>query len=797
MTDTRGSILGHRVVRREDPAMLTVGGRYVDDLAPEGAAFVTFVRSSVAHARFTVDVSDACGAPGVLAVVTQADIDGSDHPLRDLRPDPPVNPDMRRPYLARGVVRFVGEPIAAILSDTRAAGEDAAELVVVDYDARPALIDPEEALADDAPRLFDLDDNVALDIESRNKRAEFDDCEVVVSQRIINQRVAPSPIEPRVSFAEWTIDGRLVQHIACQGAHPIRDRLARVYNVEPDQVRVVCPDVGGGFGAKADPYPEGLLLGWLARHIGGPVRWMDSRTDNMVAMGHGRGQIQDVTIGGTRDGKITAYKLEVIQDAGAYPSMGAVLPWMTRTMVTGVYDIANVEFSARSVVTTTTPTVAYRGAGRPEAAAAIERAVDLFAAEIAMDPAEVRRRNLVPATAFPYTTAMKTVYDSGDYDGALDRVLDAAGYDELRADQRRRRDDGDLRQLGIGISTYVEITALGGGGEYGSVEVRADGTVLVTTGSNPYGQGHHTSWAMLVSDRLGVPMDRIEVVHGDTDIVPTGSITGGSRSVQIAGSAIYDAAAKVIEVARRRAADLLEAAFEDIVFEDVPVAIGEPDTERRFHVAGTPAISLGWHELGRGEGMQAWRASRRASSPRATDAEGGATTERPLTVEPLVGLSDFAATQPTFPFGAHVAVVEVDIETGGVELTRLIAVDDAGRILNPLLAEGQVHGGLAQGAAQALLEEVRFDEDGNPQTSNFADYGVISATELPAFERVFMETPTPVNELGAKGIGESGTIGATPAVHNAVVDALSHLGVRHIDMPTTAERVWRAIESSR
>jgi carbon-monoxide dehydrogenase large subunit len=472
----------------------------------------------------------------------------------------------------------------------------------------------------------------------------------------------------------------------------------------------------------------------------------------MIAMGHGRGQIQQVTIGGNRDGRITAYRLEVLQDAGAYPGMGAVLPWMTRMMTSGVYDLDNVEFSSTSVVTTTTPLVAYRGAGRPEAAAALERAVDLFATEIGLDPADVRRTNVVPPDAFPYTTATGTEYDCGDYARALDLVLDAAGYDDLRAEQQRRRDAGDPVVLGIGLAVYVEVT--GGGVEYGEVELRPDGTVLVKTGSTPYGQGHDTAWAMLVSDQLGIPMDRIDVVHGDTDVIASSAITGGSRSVQIAGAAVHDAAGKLLEVARQRAADLLEAAHQDVVLDEA---------EGRFHVAGTPSISLGWDELA---------------------VEGA---------DPLTGLSDVADSKTTFPFGAHVAVVEVDTETGSTRLVRLVAVDDAGRILNPMLAEGQVHGGLAQGAAQALYEEVRFDDDGNPLTSNFADYAVVSAPELPMFERVMMETPTPLNALGAKGIGESGTIGATPAVHNAVIDALSHLGVRHIDMPVTPEKVWRAL----
>jgi carbon-monoxide dehydrogenase large subunit len=749
------SILGHRVTRREDPAMLTVGGTYVDDIAPEGALFVTFVRSTMAHATITeLDVTDASEAPGVVGVYTADDID-----LPDVAPMPMLA-QVPRPLLARGTVRFVGEPVAVVLSETREQGIDAAELVVVDYDPLDALVDHTTALDDGTVLLHpDAGTNLAMEIGAFST-ASFDDCEVVVSQRMVNQRVAAAPIEPRSSTATWTEDGRLVQHISCQGANPIQAELAALYGLETESVRVVCPDVGGGFGAKSPAYNEGLLLGWLSRRSGRPVRWMDSRTENMTAMGHGRAQVQDVTIGGSRDGQITAYRLDVIQDAGAFPAMGAVLPWMTRTMATGVYDLTNVEFSARSVLTNTTPIVAYRGAGRPEAAAALERAVDLFAAEIGMDPADVRRRNLVPSDKFPYTTAMGTTYDVGDYVGALDRAIEAAGYAELRAEQQARRDRGDVRQLGIGIAVYVEITAYDAGGDYASVEILPDGSARVVTGSNPYGQGHHTAWAMLVSERLGVPMDRIEIIHGDTDLIPYGKITGGSRSVQIAGSSIYNASAKVLDQATSRAAELLEASVDDVV-------LGTGDLTGRFHVAGTPARSVGWDDL------------------------AGARPD-----EPMQALSDFSADAPTFPFGAHVAVVEVDTETGQVTLERLVAVDDAGTILNPLLAEGQIHGGLAQGAAQALLEEVTYDADGNPTTSNFADYAVITATELPAFERIAMETPTPMNELGAKGIGESGTIGATPAVQNAVVDALAPYGVRHLDMPATPERVWRAIQGA-
>ncbi|HUS61081.1 MAG TPA: molybdopterin cofactor-binding domain-containing protein, partial [Acidimicrobiales bacterium] len=614
---------------------------------------------------------------------------------------------------------------------------------------------PRDALRDEVVLHPDAGTNVALELAFGRDDSLFDGCEVVVRQRINNQRVAPCPLETRAAAATFE-DGRLTHWATTQSPHSVKTDLCRFLGFEDVDVRVIAPDVGGGFGAKIGVYAEELLVAWFARRLGRPVRWSESRSESMVGLGHGRGQIQDVTLGGTRDGKVTAYRLHVLQDAGAYPKIGAVLPWMTRMMLTGVYDIAKGEFNSTSVVTNTTPTVAYRGAGRPEAAAAIERTMDVFAAELAMDPAEVRRRNFIGADAFPFTTPTGTVYDIGDYGAALDRVLEAAGYAELRSEQQRRRDAGETVQLGIGLAVYVEVTG-GNPGEYASVEVRGDGSVLVKTGTSPHGQGHETAWAMLVSDQLGIPMDAIKVVHGDTDVVPRGNGTMGSRSLQIGGVAVNQASVTVLELARQRAADLFEADPADIVLDK---------SAGGFHVAGTPSLTKSWTEV-------------------------AAASEEPLAAE-----VDFSPEAATFPFGAHVAVVDVDIETGHVRLARMVACDDAGRIINPLLADGQIHGGLAQGVAQALLEEIRYDADGNPITSNFADYAFISAAELPSFETIRMETPTPLNALGAKGIGESGTIGSTPAVHNAVVDAVSYLGVRHIDMPCTAQRVWEAIEAA-
>ena len=673
------SILGNRVVRIEDPKLLTSGGTYIDDLVLEGAAFVTYVRSPMAHARIVaIDTADALAAPGVVAVVTAADLDLEPFPL-DIFMLPSTMP---RPFLASDVVRFVGEPVVAVVTEERYQGEDAAELVVVDYEPLPVVVDPDVALAGEVLLFPEVGTNVCFEIPGEG--LSFDDCEVVVEARINNPKVAPCPLEVRVAASTWEGD-KLVHWSSSQGSHPVRDRLCQVYGLAADKVRVITPDVGGGFGAKGFSYPEELLCPWLSRHLGRPVRWFETRSESMLGLGHGRGQMQDVKIGGTRDGKVLAYRLSVVQDTGAYPRMSAILPFLTRMMLTGTYDIPAAECVARSVVTNTVPMVAYRGAGRPEAAAAIERAMDLFAAEIGMDPAEVRRRNVVAASAFPFTTPTGTTYDSGQYERALDLVLEASGYEALRAEQQRRRAAGDVRQLGIGLSVYVEVTALQGGTEYAHVSVLPGGQVRALTGTSPHGQGHDTAWAMLISERMGVALDAIEVVHGDTDVVPSGGLTGGSRSLQLGGTNIWRAAGQVVDRARELAARVLEADPADVVL----------DNERgRFHVAGTPAVSHGWAEL-----------------VEAADETG---------FGPLFGEGDFTAPGGTFPSGAHVAVVEVDTETGKVTLQRLVAVDDAGRILNPLLAEGQVHGGLGPGCGASAarrrgLRRGRQPADGDPR----------------------------------------------------------------------------------
>jgi aerobic carbon-monoxide dehydrogenase large subunit len=747
------SILGTRVVRTEDPRLLTAGATYVEDLRlPElqGAAYVTFVRSPMAHARITgIDTEAARDEPGVVAVLTAEDIG-----------EPTSGGPKKEPLLAGDTVRFAGEPVAMVLTDEYYRGEDAAELVSVDYEPLDPVIGVGNALADENVLYPDLGTNtVDKGGAERFDDAFFADCEVVVERTIVNQRVAPAPLEVRAAAAAWA-DDRLTLWASTQNVHGVKAAVAGRLRLDNGAVRVVTPDVGGGFGAKIGVDREAIAVAWAAHHLGRPVRWIETRNENLMAMSHGRAQRHTVTIGGGRDGKVTAYRLDIVQDCGAYVRAAAFLPTLTMLMASGVYDIPQVEVAYRTVLTNTAPIGAYRGAGRPEATAAIERAMDLFAAEVGMDAAEVRRKNLVAPDKFPFTTPTGATYDTGEYAKALDTVLEAAGYQELREDQRRRRERGDPIQLGIGVSTYVEIT--GGepaAGETARLTVHRDGSVTVWTGSSPHGQGHATAWAMLVQDQLGVPMDHVTVRHGDTDQLAEGVGTFGSRSLQLGGSAVRNAAVEVKDQARELAAEEMEADPADL---DLDVETGT------WNVRGVPGQGVGWARLAERAGPEGLSAS-----------------------------TKFASEQATFPFGAHVAVVEVDVETGKARLVRHVTVDDAGPVLNPVLAEGQRHGGIAQGAAQALFEEMTYDEYGNPVTATLMDYSFPTAAELPSFELVSMETPTTINPLGVKGIGEAGTIGATPAVQSAVVDAVSHLGIRHIDMPAGPERIWTAINEAR
>jgi carbon-monoxide dehydrogenase large subunit len=725
-----GSILGSAVRRREDPRLVTGGGRFVDDLAPPGCLHAAFVRSSAAHARIEVDVDAARQAPGVVAVFTAGDLG-----LRPGKAYGVAEDEFARPPLASSEVRFAGEPVAIAIADSRAAAADAAQLVAVDYQPLPVAADLGSA------------DLVAYQMEA-GAPEPLASAEVVVRQRMLNQRLAAVPLETNALLAVPEGD-RLTVYASTQSPHDLRDAVAAALDLDEERVRCVVQDVGGGFGAKVGFHFEFLVVAAAARKLGRPVKYMETRSENLVAMVQGRAQLQDAELGARRDGTLVGLRIEVRQDAGAYPQHGAFLPIMTGLMATGPYRIPAVHFSARSLVTNTTPTGYYRGAGRPEATALLERSLDLLAAELDLDPAELRRRNLLTAAELPWTTPTGAAYDSGDYPAALEKALKLAGYEELRAEQRRRREAGDRRRLlGIGLSTYVEVTAPLLLTEYASAEVGEGGRIEVAVGTASTGQGHETSFAMIAAERLGVRLDQVAVVEGDTDRVARGFGTQGSRSIQLGGSALVEAAEALLEQARTVAAERLEADAADI--ESGPAGL---------FVRGVPGRLVSWAELARAG---------------------------------LKGESDFFTPDTTYPFGAHVSVVEVDAETGSVTLIRHVAVDDCGNLINPLLAEGQVQGGIAQGIAQAIFEEVIHDAEGNPRTATLLDYQVPTCNEMPPLTTAHTVTPTPHNPLGAKGIGESGTIGSTPAVWNAVIDALRHLGVRHLDMPLTPEKVWAA-----
>jgi carbon-monoxide dehydrogenase large subunit len=752
---------GKAVRRLEDPPLIKGTGTYTDDVDAPGALHAAFVRSEVAHGRLVgVETEAAAGAPGVVGVFTAADLG-----LNPMGPGPMAPDDMLRPILADGVVRFQGEAIAMVVAETREAAVDAAELVLAEIEPLAIVVDPEHALDDDAPTLFPgHGTNLAFASEPKDTDVLVD-ADVVVSSRYINQRLSAVPMEPAAAVATPDAEtGGVHVWIPCQAPHAARDAMAASLGLEKDAVRVTVPNVGGGFGARIPPYPEQIALAAAALRLERPVRYVESRWETMVAMQHGRAQVQKVELGAKRDGTLVGIKVRVIADAGAYPGDAVIMPFLTGQMASGVYRIPRVDFAFQAVVTNTTPIGAYRGAGRPEATALVERAMDQLAARLDLDPAELRRRNFIPPDDFPHQTVAGARYDSGEYERALDLVLEAAGYDDLRAQQARRRESGDVRQLGIGLCTYVELTGLGT--EVGTCTVDEDGTVTVKTGTSPQGQGHETTWAQLVSWTLGVPMSAVRVVHSDTARVPRGMGTMGSRTLQVGGSAMINATREVLDKGRGLAAHLLEAAVED-----VQVVPGEG-----LGVAGTPSATVSWAEL-----------AKAAADP----------SRLPEGMEPgLDAINDFETPDSSYPFGAHVAVVEVDVETGLTKLKRHFTVDDSGNIANPLLAEGQIHGGIAQGVAQALYEDMAYDEDGNCVSGSLTSYALPTAAELPFFETARTETPSPLNPLGAKGIGESGAIGATPAVWNAVVDALAHLGVDNIDMPATPQRVWQAIQAA-
>ncbi len=778
---TRG-VVGTRMRRREDPALLSGEARYVHDIVVPGALHMVVVRSPYAHASVkSVDVSGALGMRGVVAAFSGAELSsewGSPMPCAW-----PVTADMQAPPhfpVALSEVCYVGDAVAVVVATTQAEAQDAAAGVAVAYEELPPAVDLEDAASDRVLAHSALASNRAYTWEltpdpGAVERA-FSAAAVTVEARYVQQRLIPAAMEPRgVCVVPQPFGGEYVVYSATQIPHILRTMLGITAGVPEERIRVVAPSVGGGFGSKLDVYAEELLCLALARRLRRPVRWSEERSEASQATIHGRGQIQEIELAADADGRVLAVRVRLLADMGAYMQLVTPgIPLLGAFLYHGVYDVPAYSFTCTGIFTNKTPTDAYRGAGRPEATYAIERAMDTLARKVGADPAEVRRRNFIGADKFPYASVAGLVFDSGNYEVALDAALELVDYEGLRAERARRRSEGSTRLLGVGLSSYVEMCGLApsrvlaslnyvaGGWETATVRMLPTGKVQVVTGATPHGQGHVTSWSMIVADKLGVSTEDVEVLHSDTAVSPLGLDTYGSRSLSVGGTAIALAADRLVEKARLLAAHRLEAAPEDLEL-----------TGGEFAVRGSSSSSVSL-------GVLAFEAFTAHDLP-----EG---------MEPnLEASATYDPTNFTFPFGTHVAVVEVDTETGKVDLVRYVAVDDCGNQVNPLIVDGQVHGGIVQGVAQALFEEAAYDAEGNLLTTTFADYLVPAASELPSFSLGRTVTPSPSNPLGVKGIGEAGTIASTPAVVNAVVDALAHLGVEDLEMPVTPERVWRSI----
>jgi carbon-monoxide dehydrogenase large subunit len=779
-------VLGQRTLRKEDPALLTGEALFINDLDAPGAVHMRVVRSPVAHARIvSIDTTRAAALPGVVQLLTAADlVDDFAGPLPCAWP---VTEDMLHPDhwpLARDEVRFVGDGVAVVIAETERQAEDAADAVIVDYDEMPVVLDLEEAASDTNLVHADLGTNRtytwSLVPEPDAVDRAFAEAAHTVKERYLQQRLIPMAMEPRgVCVVPQPFGGDYLISSSTQVPHFLKIFMAIVTGIPEHHLRVVVPSVGGAFGSKLDIYAEEALCLVLAKRLGRPVRWNEERGENAVATVQGRGMIQDIELAADADGRITAVRVELLADMGAYLQLITPgIPLLGAFVYHGAYDIPAYSFTCTGVFTNRPPTDAYRGAGRPEATYAIERAIDALARKIDVDPTEMRRRNFIRPDQFPYTSSAGLTFDSGNYEGAIARALELVGYDDLRTEQQRRRAAGSTKHLGIGLSTYVEMCGLapsrvlaslryaGGGWESATVRMLPTGKVQVVSGTAPHGQGHETVWSMIVADKLGVPIEDIDVLHSDTAIAPLGLDTYGSRSVAVGGAAIALATEQVLAKARTIAAHQLEIAEDDLELVDA-----------EYRVRGTPSRSMALGAIA----FEAFTAH-----------------DLPDGMEPnLEGQVAWDPPNFVFPFGAHIAVVEIDEETGHVDLQRYVAVDDCGIQVNPLLVEGQVHGGVVQGIAQALWEEAVFDDHGNPQNASLLEYLVPSAAELPSIELDQTVTPSPTNPLGVKGIGEAGTIAATPAVMNAVIDALRPFGVTDIDMPATPNRVWSAIHEAR
>lgn len=764
-------LIGTSVLRKEDPPLLTGRGRYVDDLRLPGMVTMAYVRSDVAHAKILgIDVETARSMPGVLGVWTAVD-------LPDL-PNVRSVPTMERPCLAKDAVRFVGEPVAVVIATDRALAVDAAETVEIEYDALPVLTTIQEAMAEGAaPIVPGQATNVVIDmaLTEDDAQAELDAAPHVSTLHIVNQRLAPVPIEPIGCVADWSANG-ITLWATVQAPHPIRNELSVMFGLSQQQLRVVAPDVGGAFGSKATFYPEYILTLELSRRLGRPVKYIETRSECMVAMTHGRAQTQDLALAYDDNGKILALQVKIIQDCGGWPDVtGSGLPILTSFMSGGCYKIPKIGAAFRSVTTNTTPVAAYRGAGRPEAAYLIERLMDVAAKDLGLDPSEFRRRNFIQPEDMPYQTQFPIVmYDESDYPRLLETLLDKLDYDSIRREQQTRREDPDAPLLGVGLSVWVEMAGFGpsaffeqfgyvGGWESAKVRMNPDGSVLVGVGTSPHGQGHETAFAQIVADGLnGYPFDQIVVIHGDTASVQEGIGTMGSRAMPVAAPAVHMATAKLKKRLTEVAAHMLEASVDDVELKDSV-----------FGVKGSPGSTIGLSDV-------ALNSYKPHKLPDGSE----------------LGLEFVSYHEPknlSYPSGAHGCVVEVDRQTGVVKIVRYVAIDDCGVVINPLLARGQVQGGVVQGIAQALLEEVVYGDGAQPLTSTLVDYCVPSAADMPDIETYHIEVPTTGNSLGAKGLGEAGATAAPQAVVNAVVDAVGHLGIRTLDMPLTNLKMWKAL----
>lgn len=774
------NVVGTPLKRKEDPRLLTGNGRFSDDIQLPGMLHAAILRSPHAHAHIKkINAEAALKLPQVVAVYTGKDLEGKIGPIPSswLVPDCNLKEAPQYP-LAIDRVRYVGDGVALVIAEDRYAVRDALDLIDVEYEALPAAVRQKEAMQEGAPLVHDdIEHNIALHWKAGEIADEvLESAEVVVRESFYVQRVFPSPIETRAAIGEYNPgSGELTLWCTSQNPHIHRMVLSGVLGISEAKLRVIAPDMGGGFGGKIGVYPDEALIGYAARDLGRPVKWIEKRSEHFTASNAGRDEVIDVELYGQRDGALTAIRVKNTANLGAYLStMGPGVATIDfGLMITGAYDIPHASCETFGVYTNTTPTDAYRGAGKPEATYQIERIIDLYAREIGMDPVELRRKNFAPKEAFPYTNAQGLIYDSGDYEKPLQKALEIVNYEQLRQEQEEMRKQGKL--IGVGISTYVELCGFGpskvagaigfqgGVWENSTVRVHPSGKVTVYSGTSPHGQGHATTFGQIVADKLGIPMDDIELVFSDTRAISMSWGTYGSRSTPVGGAAVAIAADRVVEKAKKIAAHELEAAADDIIFES-----------GIFQVKGVPGQQRTFQEIAKAANM-AWNL--------------------PEGMEPsLEAQSFFDPENFVYPFGTHIVVVEVDKETGEIQMKRYVCVDDVGRVINPLTAEGQVHGGIAQGVGQALWEGAVYSSEGQLLSGTLMDYTLPKARFFPPIESSFTETPSPVNPLGAKGVGETGTTASIPAVMNAVMDALKPYGVKDIDMPLTPEKVWRVIQ---